>query len=314
MSFSIEVHNLAGIYNYADAAKFYESTEAIRGQDKEREGVPLKDNRRDWSHFKLTRELDADRQPCYNAWLYGTAVVTWFVDGTVKVDVSYDSQSTRKFADYYTGRHGIRIASEGGLTTVQIPLRRMSADWQMRYLKDNGLLEVAQDNTLDHTHIINSHRASFYVTHTFEFSTKDESYYHGVMGGTRSMVTNHKEARRVQGLYKDTLVEVFAMAKVVGGQARSIWFDKAYPYRGGWDEFINNHFVYVTDAYQMDDREELVLLAAAALTMFTTESTFKSTLYNKAYELFSDVNNPVRTNVALPFGTVARGATPVEIV
>jgi len=110
MAFGISTRDTLAIRSFAQAEHLFNTTKEIRGQNKYAVGVPLQYSRRDWRHKALVKIND----DAYAAKLYATNVVTWYRDGRIEVDLSYGSQSTNTFANYFLWSSGItpRVYSE----------------------------------------------------------------------------------------------------------------------------------------------------------------------------------------------------------
>ena len=79
--------------DYQAADHFYRRTETIRGKVKDYYGVPLRKDRRNHEVMRLRKHANA-----FAARLYATDVVVWHDDDTISVDITYNSQTTRRFA------------------------------------------------------------------------------------------------------------------------------------------------------------------------------------------------------------------------
>ena len=101
------------IDSYASAKKAFDCTAAIRGRDKDHDGVPVERNRRAHSTKYLKRRRDRDGKVSYQLWLYSTSVVEYFEDGLVKLDLSYRSMSTAGFATELSPR-GVAVSLSRG--------------------------------------------------------------------------------------------------------------------------------------------------------------------------------------------------------
>jgi hypothetical protein len=102
MAFGVSTNNTAGLRNFAQAEHYFNTTAEIRGTNKLSVGVPLQSNRKDWRHKALVKIDDNT----YAARLYETNVVTWHRNGEITIDMSYGSQSTNTFANYFIGKAG----------------------------------------------------------------------------------------------------------------------------------------------------------------------------------------------------------------
>jgi hypothetical protein len=88
-------HDLTYLKDHAAAAAYYEKTKPIRGRDKDRVGVPLHVNRKDWQTYSLRENYGA-----YEIWLYDTPILTFLSDNTMKVQ-TYPSRTTAKILNRY---------------------------------------------------------------------------------------------------------------------------------------------------------------------------------------------------------------------
>ena len=101
MGWTTSTHGVAAIRNFADAEKFYEQTDEIRGKPKAEWGVPLQHNRRGIDVKSLHKLHDEQGEVHYSARLYSTDVVVWHRDGTMTLDFSYGSLSTDSVVDHF---------------------------------------------------------------------------------------------------------------------------------------------------------------------------------------------------------------------
>ena len=113
MSFQLNTNSLRSVRSYEEAARYFASTKPIRGFDKDYNGVPLNTARKSSQPYWLVRRGDA-----YAARLYNTDVVTFKPDGGIVLDSTYNSNTTRAFADFFTPC-SISVHSFGGNCVVR---------------------------------------------------------------------------------------------------------------------------------------------------------------------------------------------------
>lgn len=94
MAFHIDNRKFHSIRSYEQAEAVYKGTNAIRGRVKEFSGVPLRSDRRNGAYMRVIK-TDAG----YACRLYNTNVVLYRHDGAIDLDLTYESLSTRIFAD-----------------------------------------------------------------------------------------------------------------------------------------------------------------------------------------------------------------------
>jgi len=136
MGFGISTRDTLAIRSFAQAENLFSKVKEIRGTNKFTVGVPLQHNRRDWRHKALVKIDDNT----YAAKLYDTNVVTWHRDGSIDVDMSYGSQSTNTFANYFLWKSigNISISSEKRVVTGHTDA--FSHPMRLRVLEDGGQL------------------------------------------------------------------------------------------------------------------------------------------------------------------------------
>ena len=136
MGFGISTRDTLAIRSFAQAEHLFSKVKEIRGTNKFTVGVPLQHNRRDWRHKALVKIDDNT----YAAKLYDTNVVTWHRDGSIDVDMSYGSQSTNTFANYFLWKSigNISISSEKRVVTGHTDA--FSHPMRLRVLEDGGQL------------------------------------------------------------------------------------------------------------------------------------------------------------------------------
>lgn len=106
--------------SYADCEAYYNETAPIRGYSKDAAGVPLRRDRKNHAVMALLRRGDTYGDPYgdrYICRLYRTDVVTFHASGTIVVDATYGSLSTRDFANCFLP-YGVRCTSLAGMELV----------------------------------------------------------------------------------------------------------------------------------------------------------------------------------------------------
>jgi hypothetical protein len=98
--FCINAYKMVSVHSFQKAEEYYNKTKPVRGCDKNLHGVPLRSDRRNWRNMYL-RKVKAGDDYAYACRLYRTDVVTFYRDGAIMVDTSYNSQSTNRFAEYF---------------------------------------------------------------------------------------------------------------------------------------------------------------------------------------------------------------------
>jgi hypothetical protein len=136
MGFGISTRDTLVIRSFAQAEYLFSKVKEIRSTNKFTVGVPLQHNRRDWRHKALVR-IDNNT---YAAKLYDTNVVTWHRDGRIDVDMTYRSQSTNTFANYFlwSSIGNLSISSEKRVVTGHADA--FSQPMRLRVLEDGGKL------------------------------------------------------------------------------------------------------------------------------------------------------------------------------
>ena len=86
-----KTHQLPSFYDYASAVKYFDSVPQPRSDKWNPDQRPLDDARK--LHYRIERDPDV-----VSVVLYATPIVTWLKDGTVILDLTYDSDLTRNFA------------------------------------------------------------------------------------------------------------------------------------------------------------------------------------------------------------------------
>lgn len=93
----LSTENMLDITDFNSAKWFYENTKEIRNKPKSSWGVPLNKNRRDYQHKALYKLSDDE----YGLRLYDTDVIRIHRCGNVRIDLSYPSQTTNRWAEYW---------------------------------------------------------------------------------------------------------------------------------------------------------------------------------------------------------------------
>lgn len=101
MSFAINTGNLHSISSYKEAEKFYEKTDPLRGHSKEAAGVPLHWDRKSGDVFYMKKAYDPKGRRVYQMYYHYTPCVSFFKNGDIELDASFDSRSTRNFVQHY---------------------------------------------------------------------------------------------------------------------------------------------------------------------------------------------------------------------
>lgn len=87
----------APLRSYADADIYFNNTREVRGYDKTLNGVPLRNDRKLHTAYSLRRLNDGS----YACHMYHTDVLVFHKDGSLTLDVSYNTQSTHDFANRF---------------------------------------------------------------------------------------------------------------------------------------------------------------------------------------------------------------------
>lgn len=105
VSFRTNRHKYASFRTYANAEAYFNNTPAIRGQDKEVMGVPLRKDRKHRDTHFLRKEGDA-----YIVRMYHDDIAVFWSDGEVAINTSYNSLSTDALATNFTpsGHYPVR--------------------------------------------------------------------------------------------------------------------------------------------------------------------------------------------------------------
>ena len=120
--YGINSNRLNPIRNFAEAKAYYENTSPIRGYIKDLYGVPLHKKRERHNVYRLVRKsnrYEESHGESYACRLYETDIITWHADGTVMLDVTYFSQTTREFARFYMPHYGVAIYPHEGRHVVR---------------------------------------------------------------------------------------------------------------------------------------------------------------------------------------------------
>ena len=128
------VRNFAVIRTFADCEGHYTNTTTIRGYDKEEHGVPLRRDRVNHSYMRLMK-LNDDTYACR---LFQTNVVTFKRDGTIVVDLTYGSVSTREFAGRF-------LPYTSSLSSYTISGKEILSDRHGAYPAGYGTIELIQE-------------------------------------------------------------------------------------------------------------------------------------------------------------------------
>ena len=101
---NLQTNKFVTLSSYAEAEAHFNNTKPIRGRTKDNDGVPLRCDRRyhqSYRLLKLNNPTDQTAKPAYAARLYRTDVVTFFHDGSVMLDIGYNSTTTADFASHF---------------------------------------------------------------------------------------------------------------------------------------------------------------------------------------------------------------------
>ena len=135
MSFGISTRDTLAIRSFDQAEHLFNTTKEIRGQNKFDVGVPLQYSRRDWKHKALVKIND----DTYAAKLYNTNVVMWHRNGEVVVDLSYGSQSTNTFANYFLHASGFPVTVGSERRTVSTRVGNLAKPLKDRVWADHDM-------------------------------------------------------------------------------------------------------------------------------------------------------------------------------